>query len=96
MRLQGRKHILRITIGGVLRRFAPLGGSNGCGLSHIAAQLHGVPCKDVLEWSDGKYGQARKGSWWMPRSYCTKKAVVSCEKPRGGAHIPRSADSRMG
>jgi len=44
----------------------------------------------------GKYGQAKKGSWWMPRSYCTKKAVVSCEKPRGGAHIPRSADSRMG
>ena len=46
--------------------------------------------------SDGKYGQARKGSWWMPRSYCTMKAVVSCEKPGGGAHIPRSPDSRMG
>ena len=46
--------------------------------------------------SDGKYGQARKGPWWMPRSYCTMKAVVSCEKPGGGAHIPRSPDGRMG
>jgi hypothetical protein len=44
----------------------------------------------------GEYGQAKKGSWWMPRSYCPKKAVVSCEKPGGGAHIPRSPDSRMG
>jgi len=32
----------------------------------------------------------------MPRSYCTKKAVVSCDKPGGGAHIPRSPDGRMG
>jgi len=32
----------------------------------------------------------------MPRSYCTKKAVVSCDKPGGGAHIPRSPGSRMG
>ena len=24
----------------------------------------------------------------MPWSYLTKKAVVSCEKPRGGANIP--------
>jgi len=32
----------------------------------------------------------------MPRSYCTMKAVVSCEKPGGGAHIPRSPDGRMG
>jgi hypothetical protein len=46
--------------------------------------------------NDGEYGQARKGSWWMPRSYCTKKAVVSCDKPGGGAHIPRSPGSRMG
>ena len=44
----------------------------------------------------GEYGQAKKGSWWMPRSYCPMKAVVSCEKSRGGAHIPRSANSRMG
>ena len=46
--------------------------------------------------SKRKYGQAKKGPWWMPRSYCTMKAVVSCEKPGGGAHIPRSPDSRMG
>ena len=26
----------------------------------------------------------------------TKKAVISCDKPREGAHIRRSADSRMG
>ena len=50
----------------------------------------------VAAFTKGKYGQARKGPWWMPWSYCTMKAVVSCEKPRGGAHIPRSAGSRMG
>ena len=43
-----------------------------------------------------EYGQANTGPWWMPRSCLAKKVVVSCEKPRGGAHIPRSADDRMG
>jgi len=33
---------------------------------------------------------------WMPRSREAKKAVVSCEKPGGGAHILRCLDSRMG
>ncbi len=33
---------------------------------------------------------------WMPRSREAKKAVVSCEKPGGGAHILRFLDSRMG
>ena len=30
---------------------------------------------------------------WLPEA---KKDVTSCEKPRGGANIPRSADIRMG
>ena len=33
--------------------------------------------------SKRKYGQANKGPWWMPRSYCTRKAVVSCEIHQG-------------
>ena len=32
----------------------------------------------------------------MPRLSEAKKDVTSCEKPRGGANIPRSADVRMG
>ena len=32
----------------------------------------------------------------MPRLSEAKKDVISCEKPRGGANIPRSADIRMG
>ena len=32
----------------------------------------------------------------MPRLSEAKKDVTSCEKPRGGANIPRSADIRMG
>ena len=27
-----------------------------------------------------QYGQANKDPWWMPWSYPTMKAVVSCEK----------------
>ena len=34
------------------------------------------------------YGQVLKGLQWMPRSHLAKKAVVSCEKRRGGANIP--------
>jgi hypothetical protein len=49
-----------------------------------------------LEGVKREYGQANTGPWWMPRSCLAKKVVVSCEKPRGGAHIPRSADDRMG
>ena len=33
------------------------------------------------------YGQVKKSLQWMPWSHLAKKAVVSCEKPRGGAHI---------
>ena len=33
------------------------------------------------------YGQVTKGLQWMPRSHLAKKAVVSCEKRRGGANI---------
>ena len=43
-----------------------------------------------------KYGQANKGPRGMPWSYPAKKVVVSCEKPRGGANILRSAGHRMG
>ena len=32
----------------------------------------------------------------MPWLSEAKKDVTSCEKPRGGANIPRSADVRMG
>ena len=32
----------------------------------------------------------------MPRLSEAKKDVTSCDKPRGGANIPRSADFRMG
>ena len=32
----------------------------------------------------------------MPGSRQTKKDVTSCEKPGGGASIPRSRDVRMG
>ena len=32
----------------------------------------------------------------MPRLSEAKKDVISCEKLRGGANIPRSADFRMG
>ena len=32
----------------------------------------------------------------MPRHEEAKKDVVSCEKPRGGAHDRRSVDIRMG
>ena len=46
--------------------------------------------------SDQYYGQATTGSWWMPWSRTAMKAVTSCDKPRGGAHILRSADGRMG
>jgi len=42
------------------------------------------------------YGQVKKSLWWMPWSHLAKKAVVSCEKHRGGAHILRSGDCRMG
>ncbi len=32
----------------------------------------------------------------MPRYREAKKDVISCEKPRGGAHDHRSVDIRMG
>ena len=41
-------------------------------------------------------GQANKGAGRMPRHWRPKKDAISCEKPRGGANIPRSADVRMG
>ncbi len=41
-------------------------------------------------------GQATKGVWWMPWHQKAMKDVASCDKPRGGAHIFRSGDFRMG
>ena len=32
------------------------------------------------------YGQATKGTWWMPRRVKAMKDVVSCDKLRGDAH----------
>jgi hypothetical protein len=50
------------------------------------------------KFADGpKFGwQATKGTRWMPRRAEARKDVVSCDKRRGGAHIPRSVDVRMG
>ena len=31
------------------------------------------------------YGQATKGTWWMPWCQEAMKDVVSCDKPRGAA-----------
>lgn len=47
--------------------------------------------EDIIIWSSEE-----KGLWWMPGSCKAKKAVISCEKLGGGAHIRRSRDSRMG
>jgi len=55
----------------------------------------GFFCEEVSE-SEARYGQAREGVWWMPRGRTAKKAVISCDKRRGGAHIQRSVDGRMG
>ena len=41
-------------------------------------------------------GQATKGVRRMPRHQKAKKDAASCDKPRGGAHIFRSGDFRMG
>ena len=49
------------------------------------------------KFADGPKGwQATKGTRWMPRRAEARKDVVSCDKRRGGAHIPRSVDVRMG
>ena len=43
----------------------------------------------------GRYaykGKAKKGAGRMPWHQEPKKDVISCEKPWGGAHIPRSTD----
>ena len=37
-------------------------------------------------------GKAKKGAGRMPWHQEPKKDVISCEKPWGGAHIPRSTD----
>ena len=37
-------------------------------------------------------GKAEKGAGRMPWHQEPKKDVTSCEKPWGGAHIPRSTD----
>jgi len=34
------------------------------------------------------YGQATKGTWWMPRRVKAMKDVVSCDKPGRGANNP--------
>ena len=50
---------------------------------------------DVFHGKDNMV-KREKGLRWMPWRIEAKKAVVSCEKRRGGAHIQRSVDSRMG
>ena len=40
--------------------------------------------------------KVEKGRRWIPRLPEAKKDVISCDKPRGGANGPRSADFRMG
>jgi hypothetical protein len=42
------------------------------------------------------YGQATKGTWWMPRRVKAMKDVVSCDKPGRGANNQRPLDFRMG
>ena len=49
-----------------------------------------------LEICPHEKGQATKGSRGMPWHQEPKKDVTSCDKLRGGAHIRRSADFRMG
>ena len=44
----------------------------------------------------GPRGQEDKGTRRMPWHREPKKDVTSCDKLRGGAHIQRSADFRMG
>ncbi len=50
--------------------------------------LSAVKLEDITELT--------KGAWGMPWLSEAKKDVTSCDKPRGGANIPRSADLRMG
>ena len=40
--------------------------------------------------------KANKGIGWMPWHQAPKKDVTSCDKLRGAANKPRSADFRMG
>jgi len=42
------------------------------------------------------YGQATKGTRWMPWRREAMKDVASCDKPRGAASRLRSGDVRMG
>ena len=44
----------------------------------------------------GFFGQATKGTCWMPWHGKAMKDVVSCDKPRVGANNLRSGDFRMG
>ena len=50
----------------------------------------GVRKNDVLiEFAMSKfYGQATKGTWWMPRRVKAMKDVVSCDKLWRGANNP--------
>ena len=43
-----------------------------------------------------KFGQATKGTRWMPRHQEAMKDVETCEKPRGAGLERRSVDIRMG
>ena len=40
--------------------------------------------------------EVTKGVWRMPWLSEATKDVISCDKPRGGANSPSSADFRMG
>ena len=42
------------------------------------------------------FGQATKGTRWMPWHEKAMKDVVSCDKPRVGANNLRLGDFRMG
>ena len=43
----------------------------------------------LIEFAMSKfYGQATKGTWWMPRRVKAMKDVVSCDKLGRGANNP--------
>ena len=60
-------------------------------LTQVGKGNEGKEEAEAIIWSSEE-----KGLWWMPGSCKAKKAVVSCEKPGGEAHILRFPDSRMG
>jgi hypothetical protein len=47
-----------------------------------------VRCADLSFAMSKFYGQATKGTWWMPRRVKAMKDVVSCDKLGRGANNP--------